>query len=114
MSHSNSDEIDEVFEVKAATKLLLRGYGAAILCGAIYHLPVQSTIATAVQILATGFLLYVSCLPLIIASTVIRNVIWRRIPLKPNTRIVIVAGILILLVLLMVAAKAFGLGGLVY
>jgi hypothetical protein len=112
IGQNNDDPVDEAFEARAAAKLLFRGYVAAVLCGMLYYWPVQSVLAEIIQILLTGLLLYVSCLPLVLASTVIRNAVCRRFSLKLSKQMAIGLGILILLIVLVIAAKAFGLGRL--
>ena len=110
----DSNDIDEKFETASALKLLFKGYAAGALSGAIFYWPVESTVVEVLQVLLVGLLLYVSCLPLVLASVIIRNQVCRRFNLVLSKPTTIALGLAILFVLLVLAAKVFGLGRLLH
>jgi hypothetical protein len=105
---------DEVFEASAALKLMLKGYASAALGGAIWSWPSASTVIEILATLASGMLVYISCLALVPASGVIRNIVGRKLGLRGCPRLAIAFGVAILRSLLVLAVVIFGLGRHIY
>lgn len=104
------DAVDERAEAKAVFKLAIRGYAAAALAGVIWYMPTGWAFVGAVTGLLSVGLLILACLPLIVASAVIRNMIGRKLSRTDRPRSAPALGYATLAVLLLVAAGIFVLG----
>jgi tetrahydromethanopterin S-methyltransferase subunit E len=113
-SDLKTDVPDELREALAAFRLMLKGYASAAVGGAIWHYPTTSTMFSYVTSLASGILVYVTCLALVPAAMVIRNILGRRMNLAGRTRLVIALGLIILFILIIIAVAISKLGRNLY
>ena len=107
-------EVDNSREAILGTGLMLRGYLLALLAGFVWHWPSSTALVGVVAKIIAGFFVYLSCLPLMVASAALRDIIVRRSGLEAGTRVALTIGFGILGILLVIGALIFRAGRHLY